>query len=385
MSDDTSSTESSALLARPPSGLPRGLNILALAASAIIVVAGLRSFASSLGPVFLALILIVIVRPVQAAVVDRGFPTWAGLLALIASAYGILVVVFGSLAWAAAQLVDYVRGSDYEQQLSATQENATELLDEFGVSGDDLQNALDAFDIASVAGQVASALSGVAGLMSLLSLLVITMLFMAMDAGPFVRALNQSVIRTRPDITETLNRFAKATRSYFFVSTLFGLVVAVLDVVALLILGVPLAIAWGVLSLITNYIPNVGFVLGLVPPALVAFLEGGWQLAAIVVIVYLVINIVIQTIIQPKIVGDQLGLSATLTFFSLVFWAWVFGAIGALLAVPMTLLVKALLIDIDPLARWAGPLISLAPDASGAEHDDDREDQDVLPGPEPTT
>jgi AI-2 transport protein TqsA len=77
-----------------------------------------------------------------------------------------------------------------------------------------------------------------------------------------------------------------------------------------------------------------------------------------VIAVYSVINVVIQSIIQPKYVGDAVGLSTTLTFLSLVFWAWVIGPLGALLAIPLTLLTKALLLDIDPSSRWLSALIS---------------------------
>ena len=77
-----------------------------------------------------------------------------------------------------------------------------------------------------------------------------------------------------------------------------------------------------------------------------------------VIVVYCVLNVVIQTVIQPKFVGDAVGLSTTLTFVSLVFWTWVIGPLGALLAIPLTLLAKALLIDIDPTAQWLRPLIS---------------------------
>ena len=80
-----------------------------------------------------------------------------------------------------------------------------------------------------------------------------------------------------------------------------------------------------------------------------------------VIVVYSVINFVIQSVIQPRVVGDAVGLSATLTFLSLVFWTWLVGPLGALLAVPLSLLTKALLVEADPLARWALPLISGTP------------------------
>ena len=147
-------------------------------------------------------------------------------------------------------------------------------------------------------------------------------------------------------------------RRYYVVNATFGAIVAVLDGLLLWAVGVPIPIVWAILAFVTNFIPNIGFVIGLVPPAVLALLEGGPKLMLAVIIVYSVANVVIQSVIQPKIVGDALGLSATLTFLSLVFWAWVLGPLGALLAIPMTLLVKALLVDVDPEARWVIPLLS---------------------------
>ena len=84
----------------------------------------------------------------------------------------------------------------------------------------------------------------------------------------------------------------------------------------------------GLLSFITNYIPNIGFVLGLIPPALLALLQGGVRQAVLVIVAYSVINVMIQSLLQPKFVGDAVGLSVTLTFLSLVFWTRVSGLWG---------------------------------------------------------
>jgi hypothetical protein len=162
----------------------------------------------------------------------------------------------------------------------------------------------------------------------------------------------------RPHLVEALTGFAGATRQYVVVSTVFGLIVALVDVAALYWLDVPLPWLWGLLAFITNYIPNIGFVLGLIPPALLAMLQGGVRQAVLVIVAYSVINVVIQSLIQPKFVGDAVGLSVTLTFLSLVFWTFVIGPLGALLAVPLSLFVKALLVDADPDSRWLDPLIA---------------------------
>ncbi len=167
---------------------------------------------------------------------------------------------------------------------------------------------------------------------------------------------------TDPSFVDALASFARGTRSYFGVSAVFGLIVAVIDTVMLWALGVPGAFVWGVLAFVTNFIPNIGFVIGIVPPALIALLEGGPDLMLAVIVLYSLVNVVIQSFIQPRYVGDAVGLSTSLTFLSLVFWTWVLGPLGALLAVPMTLLFRAVLVEADPDGGWRLPLISGEPD-----------------------
>jgi predicted PurR-regulated permease PerM len=168
----------------------------------------------------------------------------------------------------------------------------------------------------------------------------------------------RSLPARRAPFRDAMTSFGVSTRRYIVVSTVFGLIVAVFDTIALMLLGVPVALLWGLLAFITNYIPNIGFVIGVVPPALIGLLEGGPRLMISVLVVYSVLNVVIQSVIQPKVVGDAVGLSTTLTMLSLVFWAYTLGAMGALLAVPLTLFTKALLVDADPAARWVNQLLS---------------------------
>jgi AI-2 transport protein TqsA len=340
-------------------GLPRGLLVLLTIAAGIVAVAGLRAFAGTVGPMFLAVVVVVVMFPIQGALTRRGAPGWLAMAALLLASFGVIVVIFGSVAWAAVELVQLLSGDTYESQLSEAQADLADLAEEFGVTGDDLDSIVEGIDVGSAAGQLTSALSGVIGVLGTLSLLILMLLFVVMDAGKFSRTLD-SIVTDKPDFVAALRNFASATRSYFVVATVFGLIVAIFDVVALLALGIPLALVWGVLSFITNYIPNVGFVIGLIPPALLAFFEGGWELSLWVIVIYTVINVVIQSVIQPKFVGDAVGLSVTLTFVSLMFWSWVIGPLGALLAVPLTLFVKVLLVDIDPSTQWAAPLISLS-------------------------
>ena len=143
--------------------------------------------------------------------------------------------------------------------------------------------------------------------MSSLVFLLCLLLFLSVDAGGMDQRL-AAVAADRPSLERALRTFAHGTRTYLVVSTVFGLIVGVLDAAALAIIGIPLPVLWGVLSFITNYIPNVGFIIGLVPPALLGLLTGGVPDMLLVIAVYCVLNFVIQSIIQPYFVGDSVGL-----------------------------------------------------------------------------
>lgn len=357
---DTDAAEPGAV--RVPWSIPRGLIVLLATASMVISIAGMKVFASIIGPVFLALMLTVAVQPIQSYLRRRGWPAWLGMVTALIAAYtivvGLLAVLVVSVAQLATELPDYsTRFDDLLGGLRST-------LSGLGVGRDQIHDLLSGVSFQQVLSALETTLSGLAGVLSNLAFVLALLLFMAFDGMSIGRRM-EIVDQVRPDIAYALGSFASGTRRYLLVSTVFGLIVAVLDGLALWWLGVPLPLLWAVLSFITNFIPNIGFVVGLVPPALLALLEGGPRLMIWVIVVYCVINFVIQSIIQPKYVGDAVGLSVTVTFLSLIFWTWVLGALGALLAIPLTLLVRALLLDIDPTTRWASALISSAPGPVG--------------------
>ncbi|WP_063753656.1 AI-2E family transporter [Kutzneria sp. 744] len=192
--------------------------------------------------------------------------------------------------------------------------------------------------------------------------LLALLLFLSIEASGIDARLLE-IAADRPQVSVALKGFAHRTRRYLVVTTIFGLIVAALDTIALAWMGIPLVVLWGLLSFVTNYIPNVGFVLGLLPPALLTLLASGWRPMLIVILVYTAINFVAQSLIQPHYVGDAVGLSTATAFMSLVFWAWVLGPLGLLLAIPATLLLMVVLVDIDPQAGWVAALLRAPPRA----------------------
>jgi len=350
--------------------MPRGLVVVLASTGLLVTTLALREFSSIISPVLLALVLVVGVHPLTGLLRRRGAPEWLAitctLLVLVAIILGLAVAFAVSLAQLATVL------PAYEDRFTAFLDDLQAWLATLGVGRDELKAALGQISFGNVAGFFTDLLVGLAGAFSNLLLLLLIVLFMGLDSTYFSRRLAQTG-GERTAIVGALRGFAHGTRTYLVVSTIFGLIVAAIDTAFLGIVGVPLAVLWGLLAFVTNYIPNVGFLIGLVPPALLALLEGGPELMISVIVAYSVINFVIQSVIQPKFVGDAVDLSLTLTFLSLLFWSFVIGPLGAVLAIPLTLLAKALLLDVDPDTRWISGLF-----ASGAA-DQDRADGSSLP------
>ena len=328
--------------------------ILGGAAAAVIVFAGVQVMAWLIGPAFLALIIVIAVSPVQSWLLRIGLPGWAATIVLILVVYaviiGLVLVMIVSVARLATILPQYAAQAD---QLVAS---VTAELAKYGVGPDQLKAAASSLNVGKIVNAIGGLLASVGGLATNFVFLLALLLFLSVEtAGTPARLA--AIAADRPKISEALGHFAWGTRQYLLVTTIFGAIVAVLDGVALAIMGIPLAVLWGVLAFITNYIPNVGFIIGVIPPALLGLLGGGVQQMVLVIVVYTVLNVVIQSIIQPRFIGDSVGLSVTVTFLALVFWAWLLGPLGAILAIPLTLLAKALLVDIDPKARWADALL----------------------------
>jgi predicted PurR-regulated permease PerM len=335
--------------------LPRGVLVLLSMAGVVVAVAGLRSASGIVGPAFLALMIVITIHPLLAWLQRHRVPGWLAVVLTMLVAYVSLVALAAALVFSVARLATLL--PSYQPQFTSLVDQFTSWLGERGVTQEQINAAVSQFDLSSLVGVLQRLVTGATSVVSDLAFILALLFFLILDSSSFPRRLAAAAAQ-RPHLAQALTGFAGATRQYVVVSTVFGLIVALVDVAALYWLDVPLPWLWGLLSFITNYIPNIGFVLGLLPPALLALLQGGVRQAVLVVVAYSVINVVIQSLIQPKFVGDAVGLSVTLTFLSLVFWTFVIGPLGALLAVPLSLFVKALLVDADPDSRWLDPLIA---------------------------
>ena len=334
----------------------QGETIILTVAAIVVGCAGIYMLHDLLAPAFFALTLVITVRPLVALASRYHVPRPISAVGAIILIYTFVIGLFAALGVAIAQLVETL--PDYSAKFEAIWTQLQALLGRFGIDQSTLMNQVSGMlDTSRIVTLAQGMLSQVTSFGSVLMVMALTVVFLMFDMSR-IELRARALMILKPEIAAALAGFAKAVRSYWLVSTIFGLIVAVLDVVALGILGVPMAVTWGVLSFITNYIPNIGFFIGLIPPALLALVDSGPWTALWVVVAYAALNFVIQTLIQPKFTGDAVGLNTTTTFLSLLFWAEVIGALGTILAIPLTLFVKALLIDSDPRSRWVSIFLS---------------------------
>lgn len=343
------SQPSRAELAKGHGFSPASRVLLTLAAAAI-TIAGLYLSRGVIAPFAIAALVVMVTHPLRHPLERRGLPAPAATAAVIAMAYLILVVMGVLLLIAVSQFVNLL--PQYADRFAGLQDQLAAAVAELGLDTSSVHALLQSISPGKLLGVASAVSSAVLGAGTAFFFVLAYIIFMAADAGTF-GGLIRRFAASKAGMIDALTRFSKSVRKYLLVNTIFGAIVAVLDGIVLIALGLPAPLLWVILAFVTNYIPNIGFVIALIPPALLALLTGGWAAALAVIVAYCVINMVMQTFIQPKFVSDAVRLSLTLTFFSVVFWSIVLGPIGAVLAIPATLLVRALLLESDPDAFWA--------------------------------
>lgn len=332
----------------------RNAYILVGLGGAVLVGFGLAGLGSIVAPVFLAVVLTICMHPLRIWLerhrVPRGIATGAVVLAVVLLLLGFgyaVLVAFGQFSALLPQFSD---------QITAFGQEVVGWLNSLGITSRELSSVAADFDPSRLADFVSGLIGGLAGISSALVILLTVALLMGMDAG-YIPAVLAKTSTTHPLVVTGLSNYAANVRRYMVWTTLLGLLQGVLDFVALVLLGVPGAFIWGLLAFLCSFIPNVGYFLALVPPIVFGALVGGWPTVILVIVVYAVINAVVQSVIQPRVIGNAVSLSQTITFFSVLFWAVILGPIGAILAIPLTLLVRLMLVDTYPPADWVRPLL----------------------------
>jgi predicted PurR-regulated permease PerM len=158
-------------------------------------------------------------------------------------------------------------------------------------------------------------------------------------------------------IVETV---ARDVRQYLVITAGTGLGFAVLVYVLMRAVGTDLALVWAVLAFVMNFVPNVGIILSVVPPVVLTLLEFGWQRALVILAGFVVLNFIVDNLVKPRFMASGLDVPPLLGLLSLVIWGYLLGAPGALLALPLTIAVRRVLLG----SPGTPPPVEVAPPVS---------------------
>ena len=300
------------------------------------------------------MVIVILVHPLHGWLRQRRVPSAVALVLLLVAIYGTISVIVVVVAASLARLVGLLPA--YAAELEVLLQDVRGRLAVIGVGPEQARALTAMIEPARAVRALTSVLAQVVSFGANVVLLLSLLLFMGVDSTG-VRPRMAAITAQRPLFAGALRSFAVKTRRFLGVTTVFGLITGFADTLLLLALDIPLAVLWGLLAALCNYIPYVGFVIGVIPPAVLALLIGGPPLMILVIVAYILLNSLFTSLIQPYFIGDAVGVSTTMTLVALVLWGWVLGPLGAILAIPLTLLCKAVLVDADPRATWVNALI----------------------------
>jgi AI-2 transport protein TqsA len=325
--------------------------VVVLAGISIVLLA-MRAAGGILSPVLAALMLVMPVAPLLGWLIKKGAPAW---LALVLTAVPAVVLVMG-IVWLVGLSVQEFSVSlpAYQQRFAEIERSLGSALTNFGVNVDNL--AADRLIAPAKWLELAANFCG--GVVSGLSnwgLVLLASIFFLVEAT-IMPAKLQNVAQLGDTDDRRSLRVVQDIRRYMAINGLFGLLAAVCNVILLAVIGVDFALLWGVLSFFMSFVPSVGFLISLIPPAVMALIQFGVPQMMIVVVAYIVINFVVDSVVKPRFIQKSLGISYAVAFLFLILWGWVLGPIGAILAVPMAMIVKAIL-ESRKETRWLAYLM----------------------------
>ena len=343
----------------PPERDPRPAAFLAgplvpLGAIVLVLVGALalREVASIVVPVVFGLFLALVAWPLVGRLERRGINH---SIAVTSSLLVVLVVVLATIGIAALSVAELVlQVPRYEDELRDQVEALQAFLAGFGIVLDPaaLIALIEPSQVLAFLRPVASAASS-GGLAVLV--LLFTMIYALVGAAGLQARARQAFGEGHALITG-MEQFGIDLRRYLVVRTQLGLFAAVLAFLLLLVLGVPFPALWAFLVLAAAFIPNIGTFIAVIPPTIMAFLAGGLGPTVAVVVGYTLINFAQDHFLQPVVMGSELNLSALVVFLSVLVWAWILGAAGALLAVPLTVGLVAIM-EAYPASRGIASLL----------------------------
>lgn len=341
-----------------PVNTSAGTRFLLGAAGLVVLVAGMRAAAPILVPLVLAVFITVVNYPLLQFLRRLRVPTPVAVVAVVLLTFtflGLIVLIGSSSLRDVGSVLPVYQ--ERIKELEVMLLGALEPLRERGLHVPDGRSLLtDMTEPERLMDLLSGVVVRAAGFVSAAAIVILFTIFMLSEATGFPAKLRAALGRGDAD----LSRFAGAVQDiqrYLAIKTAISLVTGSLVAFWLWAIGVDFPLLWGMLAFMFNFVPNVGSLIAAIPAVLFALLILGPWSALLAAIGYLVVNISLGNLVEPHLMGRRFGLSTMVVVLSLVFWGWLWGPVGMLLSVPLTVVVRIGLEYTDDL-RWLAVLLS---------------------------
>lgn len=334
------------MVSRPPpslfpssmrSVLARVSNPLWSIAALVVIIWGLKEARAVLVPIVVAAMLAIICSPLVAGLERRRVPLVVAVLLVVAAMMAIIgaagALVGGSIAGFTDQL------PIYRNRLKAMTDEALVILRGYGMKVPSVEPSEWA---GQAMGLVTSSMDALVSALSNVFLVMLTMVLILLE-GKSVPGKLRAIAGDMDDDIGYFQQIAAQVQSYLAIKTVLSLGTGLLVGVWAAFLDVDFAMLWGLLAFLLNYIPNIGSILAAIPAMLLALVQHGLGVSMALGAGYVVVNMAVGNMLEPWWMGRKLGLSTTVVFLSLAIWYEIWGPVGMLLSVPLTMVLKIVL------------------------------------------
>ena len=326
----------------------QGNAIVSIAAAKVVLIPFLLA-------VFLAM---VSVRPMLWLQRNR-VPSVVAVLLIVVIMVVLLTMVGAILGTSIAEFTAAL--PNYQARLNVIIDQSLQIAAQFVEDGEAIENLSDVIDPGWAMGLAANLLNALRDVLTNTFLILFTMVFILLEASGFSTKL-QAAIGRRNQNLDRARVFLQNIGRYLGIKTLVSIATGITAGLGTYWIGVDFPLLWGMFAFLLNYVPTIGSIIAAVPAVLVALIQLGLGEAASTALLFLGINTMYGTILEPRLMGYGVGISPLIVFISLVFWGWVFGPVGMLLSVPLTMTLKMAL-ESSENTRWIAILIGSQRDA----------------------
>ncbi len=354
--------------ARAEPGKIRAGKALFTLAALVLVVAGLKAAQAFFIPVLIAFFIATVSFPLLNFLREKKLPRPLAVLLTVAFDF-VFLAALGVLALTLIGDLQEKWNSRYAAEVSQhIREGSVSLaakLSEYGVAdakkkideavNNNLSN-LQNIRFERIWDLGTGLLGRVVGFLGTSLITLILTVFMLSESRMFGRRLEAISLARGPNLARMLSATRDIQR-FLAIKTAVSLLTGVLAGLLCYLAGLDFYVLWGILAFFFNFIPVVGSIIAGVPPTILALLVAGFPNAILVAGGYLLINNFLGNFVEPMLVGRRFGISTLVIVVSVVFWGWLWGPLGMLLAVPLTMVLKVVLESSDEF-RWIGVAIS---------------------------